>query len=172
MLLGAFVPKHERGEGGGPARLTLLDPDAAGKWIWQLHAKSGAFSVAVDIGARVYLVPEPDGAGLWSAVLYRRGEPFQRLAAGLAQAEAMHHAGRWLNQNASLYLAASTHWHGSPASPAQIALLREHGVDATDLTRGAASELISDAIAERLVPLITARLRPRPANTETPGAHL
>jgi hypothetical protein len=164
VLLSAFVPERELRE-GGPPRLMLLDPDAAGKWSWRFHAKSHAFSVAADVGARVYLISEPGDAGLWSAVLHRKGEPFLKLAGGLAQAEAMHCAGLWLNQNASLHLAASTRWHAEPASPAQLALLSQHGVDASDLSRGEASDLIGDAIAARLAPLIRERLWPQSFST-------
>jgi hypothetical protein len=164
VMLRAFVPERVR-EGGGPPRITLLDPDAAGRWSWRLHVKSGAFSVAADIDARVYLIPEPGDAGLWSAVLHHKGEPFRQLAAGRAQAEAMHCAGLWLNQNASLHLASSTRWHAEPASEAQLALLRQHGVNAADLNRGQASDLIGDAIAARLVPLIRERLWPQTFST-------
>jgi hypothetical protein len=139
--------------------LQLLDPEAADKWTWQFHAASGAFSVSATVDCRCYLIPVPDGSGIFRVVLHHQDGSYQTLTEGLPQVEAMHRAGEWLAQNATLQLAASTWWHRAPASEGQIRALHHGGIDATRLTRGEASGLISDFVAARVVPQIIRRLR-------------
>jgi hypothetical protein len=163
VTLGALLPEPEpESHTPGPPTLYLLDPDAADKWTWQYHGAVSAYSVSADKNLTVYLVPEADSSGRYRAVIDRRdnpGERFETLTAPLARDEAMHRAGAWLAANASLQLAASTRWYGVPPSAKQIEFLAHHGTDATKLTRGDAARLISDRIAEWVVPQIVRRLR-------------
>ena len=162
VTLGALVPEPEpESHTPGPPTLYLLDPDAADKWTWQYHGGVGSYSVSADKGVTVYLVPEADSSGRYRAVVDRHGEPgnrFETLTAPLARDEAMHRAGVWLTQNAVLELAASTRWYGVSASAKQIEFLAREGIDATELTRGAATRLIRDHIAGWVVPQIVRRL--------------
>src|SRR5271166_5552082 len=149
VMLGAIVPEAQA-HGGGPAKLWLLDPEAAGRWVWRAH-RHGVFSATADADLRVYLV-EDSVTGLMGAVAHRRGGSFQTLITGLPQVEAMRFAGRWMAQNASLAFAAASWWRKEDATQAQIDLLQRNGVDALNLSRGEASELIEDIFAERTVP--------------------
>ena len=159
ITLGAVVPEQQTA-GGGPPRLLLLDPEAADRWTWQYHAATDAYSVSADTGVTVYLVPEPNGSGLYRAVLRRRDAPLEQPTSSLAQAEAMHRAGVWLAQNAAVQLAASPSWHSKPVTEGQLEFLAREGIDATELTRGEASGRISDHIAGWVIPRIVGQLWP------------
>ena len=176
ITLGAVVPEQQTA-GGGPPRLLLLDPEAADRWTWQYHAATDAYSVSADTGVTVYLVPEPNGSGLYRAVLHRRDAPLEQPTSSLAQAEAMHRAGVWLAQNAAVQLAASTRWYSAPATEKQVEFLAREGITATELTRGEASGRISDHLAGWVVPRIVRQLWPTgipsgsmPASRSRPAA--
>jgi superfamily II DNA or RNA helicase len=170
VTLSAIVPEIDpESHRPGPPMLHLLDPDAADKWTWQFHAASGAYSVSADAGVTVYLIPEPNGSGLYRAVLNRRDQPYESLTGSLARDEAMHRAGAWLATNASLQLAASTRWYSKPVTPKQVEFVTREGIDATKLTCGAATKLISDRVASWVVPRIVRQLWPAATTTELSG---
>ena len=81
----------------------------------------------------------------------------------------MHRADAWLAANASVQLAASTHWYGAPARAKQIEFLTREGSDTTALTRGVATRVISDRVASWVVPRIFRQLWPAATTTELGG---